>query len=93
MGFTVLRVEVQQWEDEGVSHPVGGHSEEGEEADDVVEEEGHQEDCGQVAMRVMELVMFSVFTFRAECHRILLTLQIDPLQSITIPVVVEFTAW
>ena len=46
MSFTVLRVEVQQWEDEGISLPVGGQSEEGVEADDVVEEEGHQEDCG-----------------------------------------------
>ena len=46
MSFTVLRVEVQQWKDEGISLPVGGQSEEGVEADDVVEEEGHQEDCG-----------------------------------------------
>ena len=46
MSFTVLRVEVQQWEDEGVSLPVGGQSEEGEEPDDVVEEEGHQKDYG-----------------------------------------------
>ena len=50
MSFTVLRVEVQQWEDEGISLPVGGQSEEGVEADDVVEEEGHQEDCGHLVM-------------------------------------------
>ena len=78
MSFTVLRVEVQQWEDEGVSLPVGGQSEEGVEADDVVEEEGHQEDCGHLGMRVVERTMFSVFIFRAESPRILSTLFIDP---------------
>ena len=50
MSFTVLRVEVQQWKDEGISLPVGGQSEEGVEADDVVEEAGHQEDCGHREM-------------------------------------------
>ena len=79
MSFTVLRVEVQQWEDEGISLPVGGQSEEGVEADDVVEEEGHQEDCGHLGMRVVEVAaMFSVFIFRAESKRILRTLFIDP---------------
>ena len=48
MSPTVLRVEVQQWEDEGISLPVGGQSEEGVEADDVIEEEGYQEDCGRI---------------------------------------------
>ena len=67
MSFTVLRVEVQQWKDEGKSLPVGGQSEEGVEADDVVEEAGQQEDCGQVAMRD---TVFSVFIFRAESNRI-----------------------
>ena len=43
MIFTVLRVKVQQWEDEGISLSVGGQSEEGVEGDDVVEEEGHQD--------------------------------------------------
>ena len=95
MSFTVLRVEVQQWEDEGISLPVGGQSEEGVEADDVVEEEGHQEDCGHLVMRVVELIMFLVFMFRAESPRILLTLFIDPSQSCNtiisrLPV---FTAW
>ena len=47
MCFTVLRVEVQQWEYEEIFLPVSGQSEEGVETDDVVEEEGHQEDCGQ----------------------------------------------
>ena len=50
MSFTVLRVEVQQWEDEGISLSVGGQSKEGVEADDVVEEEGHQEDCSHLVM-------------------------------------------
>ena len=40
MSFTVLRVEVQQWENEEILLPVGGQSEEGVEADDVVEEQG-----------------------------------------------------
>ena len=78
MSFTVLRVEVQQWEDEGISLPVGGQSEEGVEADDVVEEAGHQEDCGHLVMRFVKVAMFSVFMFRAEGHRILSTLVIDP---------------
>ena len=81
MSFTVLRVEVQQWEDEGISLPVGGQSEEGVEADDVVEEEGHQEDCGHLGMR--KDTVLSVFIFRAEGHRILLTLFIDPSLSST----------
>ena len=95
MSFTVLRVEVQQWKDEGISLPVAGLSDECVEADDVVEEEGHQEDCGHLVMRVVELAMLSVFIFRAEGHRILLTLFIDPSQSCNtiisrLPV---FTAW
>ena len=91
MSFTVLRVEVQQWEDEGISLPVGGQSEEGVEADDVVEEEGHQEDCGQVAMRD---TVHSVFMFRAESHRIFPTPFIDPFQSITITIrMIVSTAW
>ena len=93
MSFTVLRVEVQQWEDEGISLPVGGQSEEGVEADDVVEEAGHQEDCGHLEMRYC-LTMFSVFIFRAEGHRILFTLFIDPSQSITVTKkVIVFTVW
>ena len=51
MSFTVLRVEVQQWEYEEIFLPVSGQSEEGVEADDVVEEEGYQEDCGHLGMR------------------------------------------
>ena len=90
MSFTVLRVEVQQWKDEGISLPVGGQSEEGIEADDVVEEEGHQEDCGHLVMRVVEVAMFSVFIFRAEGHRILSALFIDPSIS---PIVFPNTAW
>ena len=78
MNFTVLRVEVQQWKYEEMLLPVGGQSEEGVETDDVVEEEGHQEDCGNVVTRFVEFAMFSVFIFRAESHRILLTLFIDP---------------
>ena len=54
MSFTVLRVEVQQWEDEGISLPVGGQSEEGVEADDVVEEEGNGEGCGHFEMSLTE---------------------------------------
>ena len=53
MSFTVLRVEVQQWEDEEILLPVGGHSEEGVEADDVVEEAGDQEDCGHLIFRTI----------------------------------------
>ena len=41
MSFTVLRVEVQQWKDEGIYLPVGGQSEEGVEADDVKKEKCH----------------------------------------------------
>ena len=55
MSFTVLRVEVQQWEDEGVSLPVGGQSEEGVETDDVVNEAGYQEDHGHFGMRLVEV--------------------------------------
>ena len=77
MSFTVLRVEVQQWEDEEILLPVGGQSEEGVEADNVVEEEGHQEDCGHLGMRVNEPAM--VF-FKAEGPRILFTLFIFPSQ-------------
>ena len=50
MSVTALRVEVQQWKDEGIHLPIGCQSEEGVEADDVVEEEGHQEDCGHCRM-------------------------------------------
>ena len=77
MSFTVLRVEVQQWEDEEILLPVGGQSEEGVEADDVVEEEGNQEGCGHLVMRFVEYAMFFIFIFRAEGHRILPTLIID----------------
>ena len=63
MSFTVLRVEVQQWKDEGISLSVGGQSEEGVEADDVVEEAGHQEDCGHLIVGVIELTIYSVFMF------------------------------
>ena len=92
MSFTVLWVEVQQWEDESRLLPVGGQSEEGVETDDVVEEAGHQEDCGHLVMR--KDTVLSVFIFRAEFHRILLTLPIDPFQSITIIMRdIEFTAW
>ena len=91
MSFTVLRVEVQQWKDESISLPVGGQSEEGVEADDVVNEAGHQEDCAHRGMR--DTVLF-VFMFRAECHWILFTLVIDPLKSITIIIIgIIFTAW
>ena len=90
MSFTVLRVEVQHWKDEGL--PVSGQSEEGVEAHDVVEEEGHQEDCGHRGMRVVEPTMFSVFIIRAKRQRILPTLFIDPLQSFTIIPVIVFTA-
>ena len=41
MSFTVLRVEVQQWEYKEIFLPACGQSEEGVETDDVVEEEGH----------------------------------------------------
>ena len=93
MSFTVLRVEVQQWKDEGISLPVGGQSEEGVEADDVVEEEGHQEDCGHVRV-IEEEAVLSVFIIRAEGHGILDTLFIDPLQSFTIiKGGVDFTRW
>ena len=61
MSFTVLRIEVQQWKDEGISLPVGGQSEEGVEADDVVKEDGNQEDCGHLVMR--KETMYSVFIF------------------------------
>ena len=54
MSFTVLRVEVQQWKDEGIYLPVGGQSEEGVEADDVVEEEGNGEGCGHFEMSLTE---------------------------------------
>ena len=60
MSFTVLRVEVQQWEDEGISLPVGGQSEEGVEADDVVKEAGHQEDCSHLELGYA-FTFFSVF--------------------------------
>ena len=74
MNFTKLRVEVQQWEYEMIYLPVLGQSEEGVETDDVVEEEGHQEDCGHLGMRVVDLAMFFVFIFRAAVDRILRTL-------------------
>ena len=82
MSFTVLRVEVQQWEDENVFLPVGGQSEEGVEADDVVDEKGNQEDCGHLVMR--KETMVSVFIFRAESNWILFTLFIDLSESFTI---------
>ena len=63
MSFTVLRVEVQQWEDEEILLPVGGQSEEGVEADDVVEEAGHQEDCGHVVSIIVKEAILSVFVF------------------------------
>jgi len=85
----VLRVEVQQWEDEGISLPVGGQSEEGVKADDVVEEAGHQEDCGQIGMKDAVL---SVFIIRAEGHRTLSTLFIDHRVFIINRGIV-FTAW
>ena len=78
MSFTVLRVEVQQWEDEEILLPSSGLSEEGVEADDVVEEEGNQEDCGHVRV-IEEEAVLSVFLIRAEAHGILDTLFIDPL--------------
>ena len=71
MSFTVLRVEVQQWKDEGISLPVGGQSEEGVEADEVVEDERHHEECGQLVMRIIELAMFMFIGIRAEIDRIL----------------------
>ena len=78
MSFTVLRVEVQQWEDECESLSVGGQSEEGVEADDVVKEAGHQEDCSHLGMG--KDTVLSVFILRAEGHRILITLVKDPSQ-------------
>ena len=81
MSFTVLRVEVQQWEYKVIFLPVSGQSEEGVETDDVVEEEGRQEDCGHLVMR--KVTMLSVFLFRAEGDRILLTLFIR--KSLFIP--------
>ena len=51
MSFTVLRVDVQQWEYIVIYLPVSGPSEEGVETDDVVDEEGRQEDCGHLVMR------------------------------------------
>ena len=48
MSFTVLRVEVQQWKDVGTHPLVGRESKEGVEADDVVEEAGHEEDRGHL---------------------------------------------
>ena len=63
MSFTVLRVEVQQWEDEGISLPVGGQSEEGVETNDIVEEAGHQEDCGHVVSIIVKEAILSVFVF------------------------------
>ena len=63
MSFTVLRVEVQQWEDEEIFLPVGGQSEEGVEADEVVEEEGHQKDCGHLDIIIGDDAMLSIFIF------------------------------
>ena len=92
MSFTVLRVEVQQWEYKEVFLPVSGQSEEGVETDDVVEEEGRQEDCGHLVIR--KDTMLFVFLLRAEGDRILLTLLIDPSQSLTItPSVIINTVW
>ena len=77
MSFTVLRVEVQQWEDEEILLPVGGHSEEGVETDDVVEETGHQDYNSHSGMRVVEPAMLFIFFPRAEVSRILSTLKIS----------------
>ena len=94
MSFTVLRVEVQQWEYAEIFLPVSGQSEEGVETDDVVEEEGRQEDCGHLVMRVVDIAMFFVFILRAEGDRILGTLPIDPSQSLTIIIkVIINTVW
>ena len=41
--------------------PFGGQSEEGVETDDVVEEEGYQEDCGHLVMRVIGPAMLNTF--------------------------------
>ena len=68
MSFTVLRVDVQQWEYIVIYLPVSGPSEEGVETDDVVEEEGRQEDCGHLVMR--KDTMLFVFILRAEGDRI-----------------------
>ena len=61
MSFTVLRVEVQQWEDDGIviGLPVdsGYQSEEGVKADNVVEEEGHQEDCCSRLLIITPLIL------------------------------------
>ena len=72
MSFTVLRVEVQQWEYQEIFLSVSCQSEEGVETYDVVEEEGRQEDCGHLVMR--KDTMLSVFILRAEGDRILATL-------------------
>ena len=77
MSFTVLRVEVQQWKDEKILLPVGGQSEEGVEADDVVEEAGHQDYHGHSGMRVVEPAMLFIFFPGAEVCRILSTLEIS----------------
>ena len=63
MSFTVLRVEVEQREDIGIDLPVGGQSEEGVETNDVVEEAGHQEDCGHVVSIIVKEAILSVFVF------------------------------
>ena len=83
MSFTVLRVEVQQWEYKEIFLPACGQSEEGVETDEVVEEEGRQEYCGHVGI-IEEPAMLSVFFMRAEVDRILKTLLVDPSQSLTI---------
>ena len=54
MSSTVLRVEVQQWKGVGIHPLVGRESEEGVEADDVVEEEGNGEGCGHFEMSLTE---------------------------------------
>ena len=52
---------------------VPGESEEGVEADDVVEEEGNDKDCGQPWVR--QDAMLAVFISGAEGKRVLLTLE------------------
>ena len=74
MSFTVLRVDVQKWDDEEILLLVGGESEEGEEAYDVVKEKGNQEESGQNGERGAILLVFMI---RAEGHRILNTFCID----------------
>ena len=68
-----MRVEVQQWEYERKFLPVVGQSEEVVETDYVVEETGHQKDCGHLAI-IVELAILFIFFSRTKGERILLTL-------------------